>query len=199
MALKQKVSQGLTLVELMVVIAIIALLASLITPLLVNAKHKAKITNDINLLRQIGVAAILYSEQHGEYPGGCSTLVDARAIDRGLCGGIADRWLRGSANEILSSLGQVSSHYLALQPPYKYSFFGKRELAYKDEEFKAKQEPATNPGWLVYLYEAKLETKALTPMEGPYYRLLYDGSVVFRVSNLSKDHSRATPGRSTRR
>src|SRR5262245_5290131 len=59
-----------TLVELLVVVAIIAVLISLLTPSLRSAREEAKMTACMNNLRQIGLGIILYGDERGVYPWG---------------------------------------------------------------------------------------------------------------------------------
>lgn len=64
-----KTRLGFTLIELLVVIGVIGILASLLMPALVRAKSKANQTQCLNNMRQLGLAAILYADDHnGQLP-----------------------------------------------------------------------------------------------------------------------------------
>jgi len=63
---------GFTLVELLVVVAIIALLVSILLPTLGKAKEQAKIVSCMSNLRSLGLSFAFYiNENNDRYPAGC--------------------------------------------------------------------------------------------------------------------------------
>jgi prepilin-type N-terminal cleavage/methylation domain-containing protein len=67
-----RLRRGFTLIELLVVIAIISILASMLFPSFSKAREAARKTSCLNNLKQIGVAAYMYTQDYDErYPVGC--------------------------------------------------------------------------------------------------------------------------------
>ena len=81
---EKKIKHGFTLVELLVVVAIIALLVSILLPSLQRAKEQARITVCLANLRGLGVAFSQYvAENNGWYPPAAA------------CGGLSYGMVRG--------------------------------------------------------------------------------------------------------
>lgn len=66
-----RISRGFTLLELMIVIAIIAILISLLLPSIQQAREAARRTQCQNNLLQLGIAFHNYNLTHTMLPSGC--------------------------------------------------------------------------------------------------------------------------------
>jgi prepilin-type N-terminal cleavage/methylation domain-containing protein/prepilin-type processing-associated H-X9-DG protein len=58
--------RGFTLIELLVVIAIIAILAAILFPVFARAREKARQTTCLSNLKQLGMGAMMYSQDYDE-------------------------------------------------------------------------------------------------------------------------------------
>lgn len=69
-AMKRSKSYGITLVELLIVIAIIGLLLQLVLPAVQSARETARQMQCKNNVRQLAMACLLHSNTHGYFPTG---------------------------------------------------------------------------------------------------------------------------------
>jgi prepilin-type N-terminal cleavage/methylation domain-containing protein len=72
-------ARAFTLIELLIVIAVIAILATVAYPVFIGTQERAKVTKDMNNLRQIGLATQTYmNDNDGVLPGSTTDLINGR-------------------------------------------------------------------------------------------------------------------------
>jgi prepilin-type N-terminal cleavage/methylation domain-containing protein len=79
------IRKGFTLVEVLVVIAIIGIVAAILFPVFASAKKSTKLSTDLQSVRQLGVAVLIYGGDYDDRV--VPAVADARYVD-----GIMNGW-----------------------------------------------------------------------------------------------------------
>lgn len=176
--------RGVTLVEILIVMAVLMVLSAIVAPLLVQAQRRSHDAVDISNLRQLGIASALYQEAFGRPALRTTELVNSGHIPTGLCLSPTDGTLKGVANEI--HLVAVSPQERAVETlaEYKNSYIGVGDIGLDNEGYKSIILPFENPGNFVGLSYSKPIPATVIGFEGSYFRLLADGSIR-RISHRS--------------
>ncbi len=74
--------RGFTLIEMMLVLAIIALLATMLAPVVTQARHKARVTIAITDIRSLMQLIMIYEDDHrGIAPTNLLSVIDREVLD----------------------------------------------------------------------------------------------------------------------
>jgi type II secretion system protein G len=101
-AARRTAQRGFTLVELMVVVAIIALIAGIIIPNYVHARRQASVSDTEANLKQIATALELYFTDNLQYPAG-----NDADVDPALFGGTDNPYLNSTPTDDVGRLDYV--------------------------------------------------------------------------------------------
>ena len=176
-------SQGFTLVETIVSIAIVILLVSLVAPALGEATKRAARTDDISKLRQIGMAATLYESDNDSHPLSLVNMLLAQKLDGRLFESSRDPYPEGLANGVVQFMGPPSPSYGMIPPTSRISFLSLGDY-YAPGSLVDEIRSDSGAGWVVNLVEdTKLGPSMGSPCQwqGKYDRLRFDGSVSRQV------------------
>ena len=195
---------GFTLVELLTVIAIIAVLATLISASLVNAQRKGRKAVSTSNLRQIAVALNIYADDHQKRPTTFREMVNAKNITERVLLCPEDRVVKNWAGVLeLQDSGRMAGPTVSApgreppaEEPYRsadlpHSYF--KSFDYVEEIWQSIDRSAMGGIAACQLHgigrQSKDKEPALDDYQGLVLRALKDGSVVqrqiFWVNNFS--------------
>lgn len=176
---------GLSLAELLAVVAIIAIVAGILLPTLFMARRRGFLAQDASNMRQFGLAESLYCQSHdGEHPFDLRPMVESDYIPVTLCASAADPTAIGLGNVQVENLGLVmgrewvEAHKTSFCQSY-FSLFGAGQhlrVPFSDPQ-------AGSLGWIVNLVESdaiQLDRPYLHMETGWFERLTFDGGLVRR-------------------
>lgn len=176
-------SWGFTLVELLTVVAIVGVLATLLSSGLASAKRKARKAASISNLRQIAMAVNLYTDDHDRRPDLFRTLVDKQFLSGRVLFCPEDRTTNWAGNLGLSlptkNRGQLG--LIPGEPEVPHSYF--ESFSRSDEEWEQISRMPFGGIAACQLHgigRINPENPSLTDFQGLVLRALKDGAVVSR-------------------
>ncbi len=197
---------GFTLVELLVVMAVVGLLAGMLLPALARARERARVVQAHAALYGIGLALQMYSDDHaGRVPPvrvNCNSdlashwcplpveLAEARYLPRGLEAGLEARLLDPFHRGHTYKYAAPGPQLLNGDPVGRYELWVPREFPERDsEEGEYHGDPATSPvRWVVWSPGPRPDSaksqSSRAPLSGrTWYRRTGDDGVIVRFAD----------------
>lgn len=171
--------KGVTLVEVLIVVAVIAVVAAIILPVIARSRDRAVVVNDISNLRQIGMAAEMYQSDFGKWPDGLAPLIGPDYInDDRILRSPHDTYKEGASRRLSRLLGFPERELDPSLPPVTYVSYKEAGIMlwYYDENLRSQN----MSGWLINPVKFKLDAERGPYLVGSFERLLWDGSVQVR-------------------
>jgi type II secretory pathway pseudopilin PulG len=173
--------RALSLADVLVVIVIVLALVSLGFQSASAALIASKRAEFSASLRQIGIATLLYVEQHGDYPISASILQRNMRLPESLFFNKEDVVADGTVTNMFSKSEPLKRNVHAPQFRSSVMFVGEGIITGEISEWDSFQERATNIAIAVSpLLEDAPNRQFLAPQPGSYFRLSRDGSVITR-------------------
>lgn len=188
-------SKAITLLELLVVVAIVSLMAALLFPALSGAVHAGKSTVCTSNLRQLGVGVLLYREDHEGWPRSSTmdTLIDQGYVRDSRLFVCPDDRLRGIAGLHMACMMRPSKYADSYYWPFDPQPALWNELKRVDES-PAIVACRAHGDWKIHPLESGNMACDLVPyaIEGKLLRVREDGSVAIASMNLAPSKSQGS-------
>lgn len=183
-------SRAFTIVELIVVVAVIIILAGIISPIIASSKLSARQTITISAMRQLGQSRVIYLGDSDNYTNvDCPDLVTFNSLDKQICGQGFEKSYIGLANEIARRTKRLGQPIIA-EVPYRSSFIT-RKLFTVSNNLNENYSPSS--GWALN-YDLPSTENIAFPEDGQLILILkYDTSVKSKMIRYHKSsHNKIT-------
>lgn len=173
--------KAFTLIELIVVMAIVLILFGILFAVLGPAREKAMDSDTLSNLHQISLAGQLYFQENDHWPESSEQLVKAGKLSKDFIRSKRDRTKMGIAWAVAEDNPEGFPGRKAPMPGLYDSYPGYAHWPIYPLAKAALKDHSENGGWLVDLtISTREDFSPWLKSKGPYRRVTFDGSVILR-------------------